>query len=267
MSDIYHGFERILSPGASEAEATHSPGAAPSRQRITAKGSATSYESGLPLSFKDGLPVVPGASLARSVQLILKRTLLDIPLSLIALIVLLPFLIGVGIAIRLTSKGPALFAQSRVGRDGRIFLMLKFRTMRAEDCDSSGLSQVTPDDERVTPIGRFLRTTSIDELPQLWNILIGDMAIIGPRPMVEGMKAAGVDYREAVPYYDFRHLVKPGLSGWAQANGLRGPTTEMSAARQRIDHDCAYVQNVSLILDIRIIGRTILREFVTGSGV
>ena len=267
MSDIYHGFERILSSGASEADVTQSPGAAPSRQRITASGSGISYESGLPLSFNDGMPVVPRPSFARSLQLVLKRTLLDIPLSLIALIVLLPFLIGIGIAIRLTSKGPALFAQSRVGRDGRMFRMLKFRTIRAEDCDSSGLSQVTPDDERVTPIGRFLRTTSIDELPQLWNILIGDMAIIGPRPMVEGMKAAGVDYREAVPYYDFRHLVKPGLSGWAQANGLRGPTTDMAVARQRIDHDCAYVQNVSLMLDIRIIGQTILREFVTGSGV
>lgn len=267
MSDIYHEYERILSLGASDADVTQSTGGVPSRQRTTANGSGISYESGLPLSFKDGLPVVPRASLARSLQLILKRTLLDIPLSLIALIVLLPCLIGIGIAIRLTSRGPALFAQSRVGRDGRMFRMLKFRTMRAEDCDSSGLSQVTPDDERVTPIGRFLRMTSIDELPQLWNILIGDMAIIGPRPMVEGMKAAGVDYREAVPYYDFRHLVKPGLSGWAQANGLRGPTTDMAVARQRIDHDCAYVQNVSLMLDIRIIGQTILREFVTGSGV
>lgn len=267
MSDIYHGFERILRPDVGEAGATQSPGIASSRPQPRAKGTDTSHESGLPLSFRDGLPVVPEASLARSLQLLLKRTLLDIPLSLAALIVLLPFLIGIGIAIRLTSSGPALFAQSRVGRDGRTFLMLKFRTMRAEDCDASGLAQVTPDDERVTPIGRFLRTTSIDELPQLWNILIGDMAIIGPRPMVEGMKAAGVDYREAVPYYDFRHLVKPGLSGWAQTNGLRGPTTDMAVARQRIDHDCAYVQNVSLMLDIRIIGRTIVREFVTGSGV
>jgi lipopolysaccharide/colanic/teichoic acid biosynthesis glycosyltransferase len=213
------------------------------------------------------MPVAPQASLARALQLFLKRVLLDIPLSLAAMVVLSPFLLAVAIVIRATSSGPALFAQQRVGLNGRSFRLLKFRTMRVEHCDDSGLAQVVANDDRVTPIGNFLRRTSLDELPQLWNILIGDMAIIGPRPMVEGMKAAGLDYRQAVPYYDFRHRVKPGLSGWAQANGFRGPTADMAAARRRIDHDCAYVQNASLLLDVRIIARTIVREFLTGSGV
>jgi lipopolysaccharide/colanic/teichoic acid biosynthesis glycosyltransferase len=145
--------------------------------------------------------------------------------------------------------------------------MLKFRSMRVDAGDYSGVKQTVADDERVTPIGRFLRATSLDELPQLWNILVGDMAVIGPRPMVPGQLAAGVHYEQVVPYYGYRHMVKPGLSGWAQANGLRGPTTDLVSAKDRIDHDCAYVQNFSLALDIRIIVQTLAREFLTGSGI
>lgn len=224
-------------------------------------------QSGLPLELLGGLPVEPERTAERQLQLRLKRLLLDVPLALLALLLLAPLLIGVALAIRLSSKGPTLFSQQRVGLGGKPFRMLKFRTMHVDACDDSGLSQVVANDDRVTPLGKFLRATSIDELPQLWNILIGDMAVIGPRPMVSGMRAAGADYREVVPYYDFRHLVKPGLSGWAQANGLRGPTGDMASAKQRIDHDCAYVQNFSLSLDVRIIVSTLVREFLTGSGV
>jgi lipopolysaccharide/colanic/teichoic acid biosynthesis glycosyltransferase len=263
MSDTYNGAEGLLST----APRLDVAGRRTARQRNFAGGAGVTFESGLPLAWQDGAPVAPSPSFGRTVQFALKRVLLDIPLSLMALIVLAPLLIGIAIAVRVTSAGPALFAQNRVGLNGRVFRMLKFRTMRTETCDDSGLAQVVANDDRVTRIGRFLRATSIDELPQLWNILVGDMAIIGPRPMVEGMQAAGMDYRDAVPYYDHRHLVKPGLSGWAQANGLRGPTTDLASARQRIDHDCAYVQNVSFVLDIKIIIRTILREFLTGSGV
>ncbi|MDB5539292.1 MAG: exopolysaccharide biosynthesis protein [Devosia sp.] len=199
-------------------------------------------------------------------QLRLKRLLLDLPLATLALLAFSPLLLAVSLAIGLTSKGPVLFPQWRVGLDGEMFRMLKFRTIRVEACDESGLNQVVEKDCRVTPIGRFLRATSIDELPQLWNILVGDMAVVGPRPMVHGMRAAGVDYREAVPYYDYRHLVRPGLSGWAQVNGLRGPTSDMTSAKLRIDHDCAYVQNFSLGLDVGIILKTIFRQFLTGSG-
>lgn len=229
--------------------------------------SSLDWQSGLPLTKSGGAPTAITSGWTRRLQLVLKRLLIDIPLSALALAVLAPILAGLALAIRTTSEGPVIFRQSRVGLGGREFLMLKFRTMRIDTCDDSGLTQVVADDDRVTRIGRILRATSLDELPQLWNILVGDMAVIGPRPMVRGMRAAGLDYRDVVPYYDYRYLVKPGLSGWAQANGLRGPTTDARKAKARIDHDCAYVQNFSLALDLRIIAKTLATEFLTGSGV
>ena len=222
-------------------------------------------QSGLPLTMREGRPVMPDAK-ALSRQLELRRLLLDIPLSALALLALSPLLIAVALIIKLTSPGPVMFLQKRTGLDGLEFDIFKFRSMRADAGDATGVKQTTANDDRVTPIGRFIRATSIDELPQLWNILKGDMSVIGPRPMVRGQLAGGTAYRQAVPYYDYRHLVRPGLSGWAQANGLRGPTTDADSARQRVDHDCAYVQNVSVMLDIRIILQTIRREFLTGTG-
>lgn len=262
MSETYDAAEGLIVSLPTEVAAPRPR----SRTGQTEGVTRTTLQSGLPLTMQDGLPVPPAPTARRRMQQMLKRVLLDIPLSAMALLVLSPMLVTIAALIRLDSKGPALFSQDRVGLNCKPFRMVKFRTMRQESCDATGLAQVVANDDRITPIGRFLRATSIDELPQLWNILKGDMSIIGPRPMVEGMQAAGMDYRDAVPYYDFRHLVKPGLSGWAQANGLRGPTTDMASARERIDHDCAYVQNASLLLDIRIIVRTILREFLTGSG-
>lgn len=268
MNDAWDGAEAFYRPGQEQQievdEPRHSK---PGSGRSAADRVTTSNHSGLRLTMRDGVPVEPEVSARSAVQLQLKRLLLDLPLAAMALLVLSPMLIGIGLAIRLTSKGPALFRQTRVGLDGREFRMLKFRTLRMDECDETGLQQAVKSDSRVTPIGRYLRATSIDELPQLWNVLKGDMALVGPRPMVPGMLAAGIDYREAVPYYDYRHRVRPGLSGWAQANGLRGPTGEMASAKRRIDHDCAYVQNFSLELDVRIIVRTIVRESLTGSGV
>lgn len=238
----------------------------PSRSDGGAEEIRVSDHSGLPLTLYNGMPLEPEQTAGRRVALQLKRVI-DLPLAVIALIALSPLLLGVALTIRITSRGPALFAQWRVGLNGRLFRMLKFRTLRADACDAAGLDQVVERDDRVTPLGRMLRATSIDELPQLWNVIIGDMAIVGPRPMVGGVRGSAALYRTAVPYYDYRHRVRPGLSGWAQANGLRGPVGDLSAARQRIDHDCAYVQNLSLALDVRIIARTIAREFLTGSGV
>lgn len=228
-------------------------------------GYSVSRHSGLPLLRCDGVPVVPEHPDRLPERL--RRPLIDLPLALAALLVLLPLLLGVALAVRFTSKGPVLFSQWRVGQHGRPFRMLKFRTLRAEACDLAGHRQVAEDDERVTPIGRFLRSTSLDELPQLWNVLVGEMALVGPRPMVHGMRAGGADYRALVPYYSYRQLVRPGITGWAQANGLRGPTDDAVSARQRIDHDCAYIQNASLGLDARIIVRTLRREFLSGSGI
>jgi lipopolysaccharide/colanic/teichoic acid biosynthesis glycosyltransferase len=222
-------------------------------------------QSGLPLKIRDQVPAATDqANLDR--QSALRRWFLDIPLSFLALLGLLPLLTIIALIIGITSPGPVLFMQKRIGLRGQEFEILKFRSMRIDAGDESGVEQTRENDDRVTAVGRFIRATSIDELPQLWNILKGDMSVIGPRPMVRGQLAAGAAYRNVVPYYDYRHLVRPGLSGWAQANGLRGPTTDAESARQRVDHDCAYVQNVSVMLDIKIILQTIRREFLTGSG-
>jgi lipopolysaccharide/colanic/teichoic acid biosynthesis glycosyltransferase len=262
MSDIYGGSTRFY-PRARDAARSGLPLHTNDDQ---AGFTGVSLHHGLPLARQGGAPVAPSFDRAARRQLLLKRVLLDIPMSALALLVLSPLLLVIAAAIRFSSRGPIIFRQTRVGLDGADFTLFKFRTIAEKRGDDSGGDQVVADDERVTPIGRLLRATSLDELPQLWNILVGDMAVIGPRPMVRGQLAAGRDYRELVPYYDYRTLVRPGLSGWAQANGLRGSTKDPAAARERIDHDCAYVQNFSLGLDLKIIVITIAREFLTGSG-
>lgn len=225
-----------------------------------------SLQSGLPLKWSESGPIAPVPSLRRSLSLGVKRAM-DIVLSLGALIFFAPFLLAVAIAVKLTTRGSLLFTQDRVGLGGRHFRTYKFRTMHADLSDPTGRQQTRRGDTRITAIGHFLRRYSIDELPQLINVLRGDMSIVGPRPHVPGMLAAGVPYEELVPYYDYRYLMKPGLSGWAQAKGFRGPTDDPIVARARINHDIAYIQNFSLVLDIWIILLTLKSEFVNGNGV
>jgi lipopolysaccharide/colanic/teichoic acid biosynthesis glycosyltransferase len=222
-------------------------------------------QHGLPLALENGVPVLAVKPQPAVVRDVLKRTI-DIVLSAGALIALSPTLLVLAIAIKLSSPGPVLFRQWRHGRNGVPFRIYKLRTMRQDACDPSGVRQVVAGDSGVTPLGRFMRSRSLDELPQLINVLEGDMSLVGPRPHAIGMKAAGVPYEELVPYYGLRHAVRPGLSGWAQANGLRGPTTDALSSRSRIDHDLAYIQNQSLGLDIKIIWMTIKSEFLAGSG-
>ncbi|WP_041528814.1 sugar transferase [Pelagibacterium halotolerans] len=198
-------------------------------------------------------------------QLALKRVM-DVLVSAITLIMLSPAFLLIAVAIRTSSKGSILFRQTREGLNGKPIEIYKFRTMYIDRCDISGVAQTTSDDPRITPIGRFLRRTSLDELPQLFNILKGDMSLIGPRPHAFGMFAGGTTYERLVPYYKARQTMKPGLSGWAQANGLRGPTDNAIRARARIDHDLAYIENFSLLLDIKIIWKTLRQEFLGGTG-
>jgi polysaccharide biosynthesis protein PslA len=221
--------------------------------------------SGLPLYMINGQPSSVLPSRDRDGQLALKRAF-DIVVTAAALFALAPLLILVAIAVKASSRGPVFFRQSREGLGGKPFQMFKFRSMRVEDSDVSGVKQTVSDDPRVTPVGRFLRRTSIDELPQLFNVLLGDMSIVGPRPHVPGMMAGGMLYTELVPYYAARFGMLPGITGWAQANGLRGPTTQAGAAKARVDHDIAYIQNFSLLLDLRIIWMTLRREFISGTG-
>jgi polysaccharide biosynthesis protein PslA len=222
--------------------------------------------SGLPITWRDGQPDCAPLSSIATHQWKAKR-LLDVLLALVALFILLPLLLLVVAAIKLTDGGPVFFRQERIGRNGELFQILKFRSMRVDSCDASGVTQTVAGDKRVTGVGAFIRRTSIDELPQLINILRGEMSVVGPRPHVPGMQAAGQDYEKLVPYYGFRNLVAPGLTGWAQANGFRGETSKLISAVKRVEHDVAYIQNFSLLLDLRIILLTIRREFLSGSGV
>ncbi|WP_343057436.1 sugar transferase [Chthonobacter rhizosphaerae] len=191
---------------------------------------------------------------------------MDFTLALAALIALAPLLLTVALIIKLSSRGPVFFKQYRVGLGNVEFEIYKFRSMYTDRCDVSGVAQTTENDPRVTPIGRFIRRTSIDELPQLLNVLKGDMSLVGPRPHVAGMLAGGVPYEELVPNYPLRHAMRPGLTGLAQVNGYRGPTTDANKARLRVEHDLEYIRHFSVALDMRIILRTVWTEFLSGSG-
>jgi lipopolysaccharide/colanic/teichoic acid biosynthesis glycosyltransferase len=182
------------------------------------------------------------------------------------LLFLLPLFVAIAVAIRTTSRGPVFFRQYRYGYRGRLFKIYKFRTMHASLGDVSGVRQTTRGDARVTRIGRLLRKTSFDELPQLINVLKGDMSLVGPRPHVPGMLAADIPYEDLVPYYFQRHTARPGITGLAQVSGCRGSTKDVGAAVARINHDLDYIEKRSLGMDVAIIARTLKREFISGGG-
>ncbi|MFO7654759.1 MAG: undecaprenyl-phosphate glucose phosphotransferase [Candidatus Krumholzibacteriia bacterium] len=180
---------------------------------------------------------------------VVKRTF-DVMASGAGLLLLSPLLVALAAAVKLTSPGPVFYRQARVGRDGREFHMAKFRSMRADAENDSGPVWTVVEDPRVTPVGRFLRRWSLDELPQLWNVLAGDMSLVGPRPE---RKVFVERFVERMPRYFERHRVKSGLTGWAQVNGLRGNTS----IEERTLYDLHYVENWSLGLDIKILLMTV----------
>ena len=170
-----------------------------------------------------------------------------------------PILLACAVGIRLSSPGPILFRQQRVGYKGRRFDILKFRTMHVAARPNTELTR--RDDPRVYGFGGFLRKTSLDELPQLINVLRGDMSLVGPRPHMPEARAGGALYFDAVAEYADRHRVKPGITGWAQVQGWRGPTDTVRQIERRVEHDIYYIENWSLLLDIVIILKTILVGF------
>lgn len=198
-------------------------------------------------------------------ELFLKRSM-DVIVSLMALLVLMPLLLAIAAAIRLESAGPVLFRQIRWGKDGKQIKIFKFRSMYIDTCDLSGVKQTVANDPRVTRIGRIIRRINIDELPQLLNVLKGDMSLVGPRCHAIGMLAAGIPYEQLVPEYHARHSMRPGMTGLAQMRGLRGPTDRPSKARARIACDLYYVKNYSIWLDLRIILGTLYTELSGGTG-
>jgi putative colanic acid biosynthesis UDP-glucose lipid carrier transferase len=180
------------------------------------------------------------------------KRVLDIVSALTGLLVLMPLLIVTAIAIKLDSPGPILFRQRRCGFNGKLFQILKFRTMSVLE-DGETICQASACDQRVTRLGRLLRRTSIDELPQLINVLNGSMSLVGPRPHA---LAHDNHFNKIVRNYAFRHHVKPGLTGWAQVHGYRGPTPDIADIRSRVEHDLWYINNWSIGLDCLIMFRT-----------
>ncbi len=202
---------------------------------------------GLPLIFLNESPITSTRTG------IFFKALMDRFVAISALLVLAPFLIAIGGIIKFTSKGPVFFKQDRHGWDGTVFKIWKFRTMYLHDENAGEVKQATRNDSRVTPIGAFLRRTSIDELPQLINVLIGDMSLVGPRPHAV---AHNNYYDDHIESYLLRHRIKPGITGLAQINGCRGETEVMDKMRQRVEYDVAYINNWSLWLDIKILIKT-----------
>jgi lipopolysaccharide/colanic/teichoic acid biosynthesis glycosyltransferase len=175
----------------------------------------------------------------------------------VALVMLSPLLLLIAALVRLTSRGPALFQQPRTGLNGTTFTVLKFRSMYVELQDVSGLKHTVEADPRVTPLGRILRKFSLDELPQLLNVLRGEMSIVGPRAHAVNMLALGVPYDVLVKSYELRHLVKPGITGLAQVRGYRGEVTDENHARNRIQADLEYVRTANFWLDLQVMLKTI----------
>ena len=204
----------------------------------------------------DGLPVINirNVPLTNTVNRMIKR-LIDIIGSIVALILFSPIMLVVAILVKKSSPGPIFFAQERIGLGNKPFKMYKFRSMGVQDPKKEAKEWTTKNDARVTPVGRIIRKTSLDELPQFWNVLKGDMSLIGPRPerplFVE-------KFKEEIPRYMIKHQVRPGITGWAQVNGFRGDTS----IRSRIEHDLYYIENWSLGLDIKFLFLTFFKGFV-----
>ncbi|MFS8147286.1 exopolysaccharide biosynthesis protein [Rhizobium sp. R635] len=199
-------------------------------------------------------------------QRLMVKRFIDIIVSAGALIVLAPLFLVIALFIKLDDGGPVFFRQLRWGLKGRKITVLKFRSMRKEACDPSGIQQTVKGDSRLTGIGAVLRKTNIDELPQLLNVLRGDMSLVGPRCHAINMRAAGRLYEELVPDYHHRHIMRPGITGLAQTRGWRGPTARPLQARARIACDIYYVKNFSLLLDLKILFKTLVIELRGGTG-
>ena len=213
---------------------------------VTLRGGLEEF-GGLPIISLQGAPMEGWNRIA-------KRAF-DLLVSSLAMVLLAPVMAVLAIAVKLTSRGPVFFAQERMGIDGQLFHMYKFRTMKT-DAEKDGAQFATQSDPRRTSIGSFLRKTSLDEVPQFWNVFTGDMSLVGPRPerpvFIE-------EFKKQIPRYHLRHMVKSGITGWAQINGLRGNTS----IKDRIDYDLYYIENWSLMFDLKILVRTAFGGFLS----
>jgi Undecaprenyl-phosphate glucose phosphotransferase len=215
-------------------------------QYITLSGGVEEF-GGLPLLSLQGDPFGGWNSVAKRV--------FDVAFASFALLLATPVMLVCALLLRFTQKGPVFYRQERMGIDGHVFTIVKLRTMQL-DAESEGARMAESGDPRATRLGRFMRRLSLDELPQLWNVLKGDMSLVGPRPerpvFIE-------EFRRQIPRYHLRHKVKAGLTGWAQINGLRGQTS----IEKRIEYDLYYIENWSMLLDLKILARTLAGGFLS----
>jgi Undecaprenyl-phosphate glucose phosphotransferase len=209
----------------------------------------------------EGLPVLPVVERPIKDWRSVIKAVEDKAVAALAIVLLAPLLIGIAIAIKLDSKGSVLFCQPRLGFNNREFRLYKFRTMRSDATDLLGDRLVRRGDDRLTRFGAVLRAWSLDELPQLFNVLIGQMSIVGPRPHALNAKAADRPYDELVAQYAARHRVKPGITGWAQVNGWRGETDTYEKLLKRIEYDLAYIDNWSIRFDLWVLLLTLVKGF------
>jgi Undecaprenyl-phosphate glucose phosphotransferase len=222
---------------------------APDTARFYRPDARVSSIGGLPLLHLRDKPLSGMAAASKRAE--------DLAIGLPLLCLAAPFLLLIALAIRLDSPGPVFFVQPRLGFNNRIIRVRKFRTMHVVQSDERGCRQAVRRDPRVTRVGRWLRRTSLDELPQLVNVIGGSMSLVGPRPHALGTEAAGRPFEAAAADYESRHRVKPGITGWAQVRGWRGETDTVEKLRRRVEHDLDYIAHWSLWFDLRILALTV----------
>ncbi len=210
------------------------------------------------LTMMGGVPAIHALERPISGWSYIAKSLVDRVLSLVLMVLLSPLFLLISVIIRIESPGPVLFVQERFGFNDHVFRVYKFRTMYHHRRDPEARQQTVRDDPRVTRFGSILRKTSLDELPQLFNVLVGDMSLVGPRPHALGMTAEGQSLNDAVARYAARHRVKPGITGWAQINGCRGNADSVEKINRRIECDLWYIDHWSLSLDIWILVKTLM---------
>jgi Undecaprenyl-phosphate glucose phosphotransferase len=222
---------------------------APDTARFYQPDARVSSIGGLPFLHLRDKPISGLAAAAKRAE----DLVIGVPLLCLAA----PIMLLVALAIRLDSPGPVLFVQPRLGFNNRVIQVRKFRTMHGGESDDRGRRQAVRGDTRVTRVGRWLRRTSLDELPQLIDVVGGSMSLVGPRPHALGTEAAGLPFETAAADYESRHRVKPGITGWAQVRGWRGETDTVEKLRRRVEHDLHYIAHWSLLLDLRILALTV----------
>jgi putative colanic acid biosynthesis UDP-glucose lipid carrier transferase len=209
---------------------------------------------GVPMLDLSASPIIGGRRVLKALE--------DIFISALILILISPLLAAIAIAVKLTSPGPVLYRQKRHGWNGEEITVYKFRSMVVHHENGGGVTQAKKNDPRITPLGAFLRRTSLDELPQFINVIQGRMSIVGPRPHAV---VHNEEYKELVPGYMLRHKVKPGITGWAQIHGLRGETDTLDKMKKRVEYDLYYIENLSIWMDLKIILATMFKGFVNES--